>query len=80
MRQATLHIKGMSCGHCLSAVNRALSAVPGVQVDAISIGHADVSYHESTTRPSQLAEAVTGAGYPAEVTVDEPTAIRKSGP
>ena len=29
MRQATLHIEGMSYGHCLNAVEPALSAVPG---------------------------------------------------
>ena len=33
MRRATLHIEGMSCGHCLNAVNRALSAVPGVRIE-----------------------------------------------
>ena len=49
MRQATLHIEGMSCGHCLNAVNRALSAVPGVQIDAIRIGRADVRYDEANT-------------------------------
>ena len=67
MRQATLHIEGMSCGHCLNAVNRALSAVPGVQIDAIRIGRADVSYDETVTAPAQLESAVTDAGYRATV-------------
>ena len=67
MRQATLHIEGMSCGHCLNAVNRAVSAVPGVRIDAIRIGRDDVSYDESTTGPSQLEAAVTEAGYRATV-------------
>jgi len=67
MRQATLHIEGMSCGHCVSAVNRALSVVPGVRIDAIRIGRADVSYDENTTAPSQLAAAVADAGYRATV-------------
>ena len=67
MRQATLHIEGMSCGHCLNAVNRALSAVPGVRIDAIRIGQADVSYDESSTGPAQLEAAVTEAGYRATV-------------
>jgi copper chaperone CopZ len=67
MRQATLHIEGMSCGHCLNAVNRALSVVPGVQIDAIRIGRADVSYDENTTGPSQLEAAVADAGYRATV-------------
>jgi copper chaperone CopZ len=67
MRQATLHIEGMSCGHCLNAVNRALSVVPGVRIDAIRIGRADVSYDENTTGPSELEAAVADAGYRATV-------------
>jgi Cu+-exporting ATPase len=65
MRQAALHIEGMSCGHCLNAVNRALSAVPGVRIDAIRLGRADVSYDERITDPSQLEAAVADAGYRA---------------
>jgi copper chaperone CopZ len=65
MRQATLHIEGMSCGHCLNAVNRALSGVPGVRVDALRIGRADVSYDEDVTGPPQLEAAVADAGYRA---------------
>ena len=67
MRQATLHIEGMSCGHCLNAVNRALGAVPGVRIDAVRIGRADVTYDERTTDPSRLEAAVTEAGYRATV-------------
>ncbi|HEY7502775.1 MAG TPA: heavy-metal-associated domain-containing protein [Gemmatimonadales bacterium] len=67
MRQATLHIDGMSCGHCLNAVNRALSAVPGVRIDAVRIGRAEVSYDDTTTTPSDLETAVAEAGYRATV-------------
>ena len=67
MRQATLHIEGMSCGHCLNAVNRALSAVPGVTIDAVRIGRADVSYDDTTTTVSDLETAVAEAGYLATV-------------
>jgi len=65
MRQATLHIEGMSCGHCLNAVNRALSSVAGVKIHAVRIGRADVSYDETTTNPTDLETAVTEAGYRA---------------
>jgi copper chaperone CopZ len=65
MRQATLHIDGMSCGHCLNAVNRALSAVPGVTIDAVRIGRADVSYDDTTTTISDLETALGEAGYRA---------------
>lgn len=67
MRHATLHIEGMSCGHCLNAVNRALGAVPGVRIEEVRIGRADVSYDESVTDPSQLEAAVAEAGYRATV-------------
>ncbi len=67
MRQANLHIEGMSCGHCLNAVNRALSALPGVRIEMIRIGRAEVSYDEGAISPSQLAAAVSDAGYRATV-------------
>jgi copper chaperone CopZ len=57
----------MSCGHCLSSVNRALSAIPGVRIDAIRLGRAEVTFDESTTGPSQLEAAVAEAGYRATV-------------
>jgi copper chaperone CopZ len=65
MRQATLYIEGMSCAHCLNAVNRALSAVPGVTIDAVRIGRADVRYDETTTGGADLEAAVADAGYRA---------------
>ena len=65
MRQATIYIDGMSCGHCLNAVNRALSAVPGVTIDAVRIGRADVRYDEATTNPADLETAIADAGYRA---------------
>jgi copper chaperone len=65
MRHATLHIEGMSCGHCLNAVNRALGSLPGVRIEQLRIGRADVSYDESVTDPSQLEAAVSEAGYRA---------------
>lgn len=67
MRQASLHIEGMSCGHCVNAVNHALSALSGVRIDAIGIGRAEVSYDESAISPSQLEAAVSNAGYRATV-------------
>jgi copper chaperone CopZ len=69
MRQATLHIVGMSCSHCLNVVNRALSSVPGVRIDAVRIGRAEVHYDDTTTAPSDLESAVAEAGYRATVQV-----------
>ncbi len=65
MRQITLHISGMSCGHCLNAVNQALGAVPGVEIDSVRMGHADVRYDESRTSVDAITRAIADAGYGA---------------
>ena len=67
MKIATLHIEGMSCGHCLHAVNRALSRLPGVSVDSIQIGRASVHYDESLVEPADIHQAVHDAGYRATI-------------
>lgn len=67
MQHATLHIEGMSCGHCLNAVNRALRGIPGVEVESVQMGRAELRYDEHTTTPGALKAAVADAGYRATV-------------
>ncbi|MEP6688488.1 MAG: cation transporter [Gemmatimonadales bacterium] len=67
MQDVTLHIEGMSCGHCLNAVKRALEAVPGVEIGSVRIGRAELRYDERAVEPARITEAVTGAGYRATV-------------
>ena len=63
MQQTTMAIAGMSCGGCVSAVQKALRAVPGVHVDDVTVGSATVSYDASQTNPAALAQAIRDAGY-----------------
>ena len=65
MRKLTLHIDGMTCGHCLNAVNHALVAAPGVRLESLRIGRAELMYDEDVTSPSAIEGAVGEAGYPA---------------
>jgi len=65
MQHATLHIEGMSCAHCLNAVNQALAALPGITIDSVRIGRAEVSYDERITNLAALEAAVAEAGYRA---------------
>lgn len=67
MQRVTLDIEGMSCGHCLNAVNRALSALPGVEIDSVAIGRAEVRFDEHLASPAQLEAAVGDAGYRARI-------------
>lgn len=65
MREVTLHITGMSCGHCLQAVNQALVSHPGVRVESLRLGRVVVRYDEQVTDPGAIEAAVAGAGYSA---------------
>jgi len=60
--QTTIRIQGMSCGHCVRAVEAALKKLPGVQVVRVAVGEAVVE----TSGPPDLDElrrAVEAEGY-----------------
>jgi copper chaperone len=63
MSSLTLHIQGMSCGHCLSAVKRGLTAVPGLEVVSVTMGRAEVRYDPSVVGEDAVVEAVEQEGY-----------------
>jgi copper chaperone CopZ len=65
MTPLTLHISGMSCGHCLNAVKNALSSAEGVQLKSVQMGRADVEYDPSVTSPERIKDTVVDAGYDA---------------
>lgn len=67
MERAVLHIDGMSCGHCLNAVNQALAQLPGVEVHTVRMGRAEVRYDQTQLSAAQLEAAVADAGYRATV-------------
>ena len=63
MTQLTMNISGMSCGHCVGAVKKALTGVHGVQVEQVEIGSAVVAYDPSATSVEQITSAVEDEGY-----------------
>ncbi|MEO0559242.1 MAG: heavy metal translocating P-type ATPase [Bacteroidota bacterium] len=58
----TLTIDGMSCNHCVGAVQKALDGVEGVTVHSVEIGHAEVKVDSSTPR-AELVAAIEDAGF-----------------
>lgn len=65
MKQIKLDVTGMSCGHCVHAVRDALAAIPGVNVESVSIGTATVTFDETKATVNDLVDAVSDAGYEA---------------
>lgn len=62
MKSTTITISGMSCGHCVTAVRKALTGVPGVAVLDVQIGSATVEL-ESATALTAAEAAIDEAGY-----------------
>lgn len=67
MTKTTLKIGGMSCGHCVKAVQSALEAVGGTKVERVEIGSAVVEHDSERVSPSDLAAAVSEEGFEAHV-------------
>jgi copper chaperone CopZ len=65
MGLVTLQIDGMSCGHCLNAVNKALNGVAGAKVNEVKMGRAVVELPAEGPGPEALVAAVQKAGYRA---------------
>ncbi|MBL8877437.1 MAG: cation transporter [Phycisphaerae bacterium] len=69
---ATLAIDGMSCGHCVQAVTKALAAVPGVKVRSVAVGSAVIETADGWATATAV-NALTQAGYSAKVVGDSAT-------
>jgi len=65
MRDIDLVISGMSCSHCLNAVNRALGTLVGVEVKSVRIGRAELKVTDPAAADRAKA-AVEEAGYRVE--------------
>jgi copper chaperone CopZ len=63
MEKLTLEIDGMSCGHCVGAVRRALEGIDGVQVESVRVGEASVQYDPRTVTTDAIASAIADEGY-----------------
>ncbi len=65
MERVTLKVDGMSCGHCVKAVQKALAGVDGAVAENVQIGQVTVAFDEGKTNLGALIDAVQDAGYDA---------------
>jgi copper chaperone CopZ len=61
-----LAVDGMSCQHCVRRVTTALGKVPGVHVDEVTVGRAQVEASDDAAAGAVIS-ALERAGYPARV-------------
>lgn len=63
METINLKVSGMSCGHCVSSVQRALKSVTGVADADVKIGSVTVRFDPAAATTAQIRDAVEDAGY-----------------
>ncbi|RPF53242.1 copper chaperone CopZ [Aquisalibacillus elongatus] len=65
MKDLTLTVQGMSCGHCVSSVEGALNELDGVSEVNVNLGEGkvDVKFDESKVTVDQMKEAIDDQGY-----------------
>ena len=63
MTTMTMEIGGMTCGHCVHSVTKALKGLDGVQVEKVAVGSAAVSYDPAAVSPGQITQAIEDEGY-----------------
>lgn len=65
MANITIPVEGMTCGGCVSSVQRALLRIPGVSAALASLNPAqvEVDYEEARVDPSLLVQGIEDAGY-----------------
>jgi copper chaperone len=57
-------VKGMSCAHCVAAMTKAMSSLPGVHNVQVDLASGRVSYDSTAPIPQEdLARVVKMAGY-----------------
>ncbi|MFC3418926.1 copper chaperone CopZ [Salinicoccus hispanicus] len=69
MAQKTIMVEGMTCEHCRSAVEGALSGLGGVSSANVNLDEnkVDVEYDKSKVDESTMKEAIEDQGYDVKI-------------
>ena len=66
MSSATYRVPGMTCGHCVSAIESELAAVPGVESVQVELETKVVAVSGEPLDDEAIRAALEEAGYEAE--------------
>lgn len=58
-----IKIEGMSCMHCVSAVEKELKKISGLKIEKVEIGKAIISTEGEGLKLEQVFAAIREAGY-----------------
>ena len=68
MQNVTLSVQGMSCGHCVNAIEESVSKLEGVNRVKVKLDAAEVevSFNESQVSIEKIKETIDDQGYDVE--------------
>ncbi|THE13388.1 copper chaperone CopZ [Bacillus timonensis] len=68
MQTVTLNVQGMSCGHCVKAVEGSVGKLDGVDQVSVKLDEAlvEVSFNESQVSLDTIKETIEDQGYDVE--------------
>lgn len=67
MSHQTINVEGMSCGHCVETITKAVKAVQGVKEVSVNLEGKQVSvdYDEREDALKEITDAIVEAGFQA---------------
>ncbi len=68
MQNVTLNVKGMSCGHCVNAVEGSVGKLEGINEVKVKLDAAqvEVTFNESQVSLDKIKETIEEQGYDVE--------------
>ena len=66
MESVHLNIEGMTCEHCVRAIDGRLRKTPGVEVQKVVVGAVDLRYEPSRISLDEISEVISDEGYTVE--------------
>jgi copper chaperone CopZ len=63
MQEREIRIEGMTCQHCVMAVQKALDRVPGIRVKVVRVGAVVYVADDVDHADQQVRAAIQEAGY-----------------
>lgn len=63
MHEQEIRVDGMTCQHCVMAVQKALDGVPGIKVQVVRVGAVVYSTDDVERAEKRVRAAITSAGY-----------------
>jgi len=65
MTKETIRVEGMSCGHCVETVGKAVKAQAGVKAAEVDLDNKNVrvEFDESLTTVKKISQAIVDAGF-----------------